>query len=334
MKIYEEVHTPFARACEHKLLSSIGKGVSKHKARQEAIEAGSKRKSSNLLHSDNTIDGYAEISTRYAKWMKEKHLDCTKLIVAHRRKYDHEYIQELIDSKTYSPATIKTYTAALAFLHSCTMDEVHDNRPVVHTKDATRNRNYTLEKYTSDLRYREKKGQTDVVDIMRLCWMTGMRKNEAEQVCPSNFHEENGRIVCHLSGNNNEKNVPEGERSVWTKGGRKRTIEILPKYYDELREILSRYLPDEKICPKTPGRIHVHGIRSFYACEMYQALARPIEEISKKERTMESGNWRSSRYVDADGYIWDRRALLQVSASMGHVRTSVIVESYLWRLKE
>lgn len=165
MKIYEEVHTPFARACEHKLLSSIGKGVSKHKARQEAIEAGSKRKSSNLLHSDNTIDRYAEISTRYAKWMREKHLDCTKLIVAHRRKYDHEYIQELIDSKTYSPATIKTYTAALAFLHSCTMDEVHDNRPVVHTKDATRNRNYTLDKYTSDLRYREKKGQTDVVDI-------------------------------------------------------------------------------------------------------------------------------------------------------------------------
>lgn len=52
MKIYDEVGTPFAKACQDKLSSSIAKGVSKHKAREEKVMAGSKRKSSGMLHAD------------------------------------------------------------------------------------------------------------------------------------------------------------------------------------------------------------------------------------------------------------------------------------------
>ena len=71
-----------------------------------------------------------------------------------------------------------------------------------------------------------------------------------------------------------------GEETVWTKGGRMRTIEILPKYNDVVHRILSFCAPNEKICPKIPDRIDVHGIRSMYACELYLEFARPIDMIN------------------------------------------------------
>ena len=61
-----------------------------------------------------------------------------------------------------------------------------------------------------------------------------------------------------------------------------RTIEILPKYNDVVHRILSFCDPDEKICPKIPDRIDVHGIRSMYACELYLAFARPIDTINPR----------------------------------------------------
>ena len=333
MKIYDEIRTPFAKACQDKLSSSIAKGTSKHQARAEKLQSGSERKSSGMLHSDRTIDGYADIAKRYARWMATEHPDCRKLIVAHKRHYDREYIQAQID-KGLKAATIKTYTAALAFLHKCNMDDVHSNRPMVRTQDATRSRSYSEATYNNQLCSRRKHGEDRVADIMQICRMTGLREDEAEQVRPFNFHLDQDRFICHLSGNNDSKNIGQGEQTVWSKGGRERTIEILPKYTGQLREILSRYETDERICSKIPDRIDVHGIRSMYACELYQAYARPVEEIPVKERTVENGKSCPSRYRDAQGMVWDRRALLRVSASLGHSRSSVVVASYLWRLRE
>lgn len=333
MNIFEKVGTPFARACENKMYEKIAKGVSKHEERAKKIQSGNMRKSSNLLHSDNTINGYCGVITRYAQWMAEKHPECRRLIVAHKRHYDREYIQEQIDAGK-KPATIKNYTAALAFLHKCPMNKIHNCRPVVKTQQATRSRGYSPEKYQNQLAYRQQQEQTRVADIMEICRMTGVRRDEAKQLRPSNFVFDGKQVVCHLSGNNNVSNKLGAEATVWTKGGRERTIEILPKYTNKLRNIIARYQANEKICSKIPERIDIHGIRSMYACEMYKACARPIERIPIRERTMENGKDCPSRYRDAQGMIWDRRALLRVSASLGHSRSSVVVENYLWRLRE
>lgn len=45
MNIAQVVPTRFAQACEQKLLSSLGKGISKHSERARNIAAGSKRMS-------------------------------------------------------------------------------------------------------------------------------------------------------------------------------------------------------------------------------------------------------------------------------------------------
>lgn len=333
MNITQAVPTRFAQACEQKMLSSIGKGVSKHIARAQNIAAGGERMSSDLLHSDDTINSYANCLTYYARWMDENHTDCNRLQIAHKCHYDREFIQHLIETNAYSPATIKLYTAALAFVHGCTMNQIHDNRPTVRAEDTTRSRSYTEEKYDNQLRYRFKYGPMAVAHIMQICRVTGLRRDEAEQIRPSNFGFDGKVYHCHLSGNPNRMKYPD-EKTVWTKGGRERTIDILPKYNTLLREILSSYQPDEKICSEIPDRIGVHGIRSMYACELYQAFARDISAISPTDRTMENGKSRPTRYRDSQGYTWDRDALLRVSASLGHNRSEVVVRHYLWRLRQ
>ena len=168
---------------------------------------------------------------------------------------------------------------------------------------------------------------------MQICRATGLRRDEAEQIRPSNFRFAGTHYVCHLSGNSDHLKFP-GEKTVWTKGGRIRTIEILSKYNDVLHQILSSYDPNEKICSKIPNRIDVHGIRSMYACELYLAFARPIAMIKPSDRTMEHDKSRPTRYRDSQGYVWDRAALLRVSASLGHNRSEVVVRHYLWRLRQ
>ena len=333
MNITQVVSTCFAQACAQKLLSSLGKGMSKHSERARNIAAGSERMSRNLLHSDDTINSYANCLTQYARWMKENHPDCHRLQIAKKRHYDHEFIQHLISTHAYAPTTIKQYAAALAFVHGCTMNQVHNARPTVRAEDATRSRSYTEEKFSRQLQYRLKHGPASVAAMMQICRATGLRRDEAEQVRSSNFHFTGTHYICHLSGNPDHLKFL-GEKTVWTKGGRMRTIEILPKYNDVVHRILSSCDPNEKICPKIPDRIDVHGIRSMYACELYLEYARPIDTIKPSDRTMEHGKSRPTRYRDQQGYTWDRNALLRVSASLGHNRSEVVVRHYLWRLRQ
>ena len=332
MDIYNNVKTPFAKACEHRLRSSIGKNVSKHRARAAAVQNGSKRQSSGLLHADTTINNYAKIAQNYTVWMKKNHPDCRRLLIAHKRHYDREFIQSLIDAGK-KPATIKTYTAALAFLHNCTMNEVHSERPVVRPKDATRCRTFSEETYNKQLTCRLNKKQYDVADIMQICRMTGLRKDEAQQICKENFLHTQDGWICHVTGSNKTHKLRRDESVVYTKGGRERTIEIIPQYESVLCEILSRAESGKPICPNIPNRVNIHGIRAMYAAELYQFYARPIEQISPNERTREKGRDLPSRYIDHQGKVWDRRALLKVSASLGHNRSEVVVQNYLWILR-
>lgn len=331
MNIKDSVGTAFSRACQDRLSSSIGKGISKHELRQEAISSGSERHSSGLLHADTTINNYAGIAARYAEWMKNTHPDCTRLKIAHRRKYDHEYIQSLID-RGLSPSTIKTYTAALSFLHNCTMKEIHSERPIVQPKDATRCRYYSEQVYQEQLSKCEKNRNENLATILRLCRITGLRKDEARQISPENFSWTKNGMLCHLTGTNKAHHLHPDESNVHTKGGRERTIEILPRYEAELIDILSHTEAHTPICPHIPNDVNIHGIRALYASEMYQAFARPIADIPVHERTMENGKDLPSRYVDKDGNTWDRRALLRTAASLGHSRSNVVVQSYLWIL--
>lgn len=72
----------------------------------------------------------------------------------------------------------------------------------------------------------------------------------------------------------------------------------------------------------------------MYACELYTRFARPIEKVYASERIEEKNQKVTARYRDLQGYVWDRRALLRVAYSLGYDYALILVQKYMWRLRE
>lgn len=275
------------------------------------------------IHSFNTYYQYLDICMKYATWLAEHHSNVQKLAYAHRRGYDREYIQEMID-RGLAASTVARTTAALAKLYRCHMNDIHDRRPERHYEDFTRSRGYNSEKYEQD---KEKFGE-----IVEICRATGVREIELEHLYPECFREDDkGKLYVHLDG-----------KKQHTKGGKTRDVVILERHQKRMREIISSCVPGKLICPKAPSHLDVHGIRSLYAMDYYDEIARPIEEIPPSERVRlkrpKIDNSRPNQIRTtapaiyqrrSDGRKFDRAAMLTVSESLGHSRVDVMVHSYL-----
>ena len=332
MDILSSVHTQFARACEDKLKT---KYCDKHNSdNRKAFKGDDQDKNSTELDRNLAYKIESRMAHDYAEWMKRKHPDCNRLILAHKQHFDREFIQEMINSKECTKK-INTYTRLLAFLHNCKPNDVHDLRPMACTQDSDVGRGYTLENYQRQLAYRQEHNNEREADMMRILLMTGLRRDEAEQIRPSNFGVKNGHMFCHLSGTDDLRNLTlPGECPVLTKLEKPRTVEILDKYKGELKNLLSRYDKNEIICKDLSKRIKTEGIRGMYACELYTRFARPIEKVYASERIEEKNKKVTARYRDLQGYVWDRRALLRVAYSLGYDYALILVQKYMWRLRE
>ena len=73
--------------------------------------------------------------------------------------------------------------------------------------------------------------------------------------------------------------------------------------------------------PKIPNGMDVHGYRREYANIYYKIVTRNVKEIPKEETYI----CRKDKY----GMVYDRKAMLTVSRSLGHNRIDVIAQSYL-----
>ena len=80
------------------------------------------------IHSYSTMSQYISISENFARWLEIHHPEVTKIQYAHKRHYDTEYIQMLIDAGK-APSTIARATSALAKLYRCSADDIHSGRP-------------------------------------------------------------------------------------------------------------------------------------------------------------------------------------------------------------
>ena len=282
--------------------------------------------SSPYIHSVETFDQYVYIDKQYAQWLAREHPEVTKLSYALRKGYAREYIQIMIDMG-YAPSTINRATCALAKLYRCHSNDIHDNRPRRCYIDFTRSRSYSEERYQQDvLKYFDKYGP-----IVEICRITGVRELELEHLRPECFRiNSKGQLYLHLNG-----------KAQNTKGGKTRDVVIIPANQDRMREILATLEPGKLICPIAPSHLDVHGIRSLYATDYYDDIARPIEDIPKDERLRRKHPKKdkkrgTTRYYDpgvyrrrSDGRKFDRKALLIVSRSLGHSREDVVVASYL-----
>ena len=275
------------------------------------------------IHSYSTMSQYISISENFARWLEIHHPEVTKIQYAHKRHYDTEYIQMLIDAGKV-PSTIARATSALAKLYRCSADDIHSGRPERRYEDFTRSRGYSEAQFEKDCR---KYG-----DLPSLLRAIGIREVELEHLYPECFKTDaDGNLFLHLDGHQQH-----------TKGGKTRDVVILECNQVMVREILSHYTPGELICPKAPSHLDIHGIRSMYAMDYYSAIARPItpelaaERIPLKHPKIDNSRPGQVR-TDApgtytrrsDGKVFDRAAMLVVSRSLGHNRVDVMAHSYL-----
>ena len=275
------------------------------------------------IHSYETYNQYKYECERYAAWLAVNYPDVQKLSYAFRKGYARKYIQTLID-RGLAASTIAHATSALAKLHGCRANDIHDKRPKRHYAEFTRSRGYNEKKYKADV---EKYGP-----IVELCRMTGVRECELKHLYKECFVEdEKGKIHLHLDG-----------KKQHTKGGRTRDVVILEENQEKIRALISSFEEGKLICPKAPSHLDIHGIRSMYATDYYNAIARDVKDIPATERIALKKPKKDRRRPNqvrtsapgvytrrSDGRSFDRSALLTVSESLGHSREDVVVHSYL-----
>ena len=171
--------------------------------------------------------------------------------------------------------------------------------PTRRRSDITRSR---TEK-AHDREFSEQRNQ-DVVDF---CKGTGLRKHELAKVKGKDVYTRNGKVYVHTKG----------------KGGKEREVEVLPEYQKHVLSCAKRVKSGELIFQKgqIKNRMDEHAYRREYAQKKYEQLARPVEELPRRER-----------YVcrkDKRGVVYDKKAMRKVSNNLGHERISVIAQSYI-----
>lgn len=217
------------------------------------------------------------------------------------RQYVARYMQHL--QQEYSAYTQKLVLSALCKLyneyptegHPFDLQEMPEAR---HRADIVRSRNVT----ERDLHFSEKNN----ADIVTFCCCTGLRRAELQQI-----------RGIDLDVNTNALMVYRG-----TKGGRMRIVPLCGS--DEEIETIRRLAAaagNDKVFEYIPSAMDVHHYRSVYCQRIYDQYARPLDKIPAADRYYCRN--------DKKGTVYDRKAMLQASKTLGHNRISVIAGHYL-----
>jgi len=260
-------------------------GEKKHLAKQQGT-------ASEGIYSWSTYRTYLAKSCAFVKWAKEHH-GCKTLTDA--RPYVDAYIQKYID-QNYSAWTQKTITSALAKLYGCSTKDFIKTQPR-HRSDITRSRMGKGKARFSECRNKE---------FVGFCKATGLRRHETETLKPENlgFDEATGRYMLI---------------NVKGKGGRLRDCPILSK---NAIERMKNTPIGQKVWPKIPHNPDIHSYRADYCKAVYSLHARPIAELSRKEK------YRCRK--ELRNVVYDKRAMLIASKALGHNRISVIAVNYIY----
>lgn len=151
-------------------------------------------------------------------------------------------------------------------------------------------------------------------DLILFASCTGLRKNkELRKLRGSDLViMDDGRYGVHV---------------LQGKGGLERFSHIVGTP-EEINAVVARMQAcgDTLVWPHIPHVVNIHNQRAHYACKVYKLYARPVSEIPREERYICRTDW--------TGIILDRKALAMASHETGHRRLSVIVESYLYPIKD
>ena len=247
------------------------------------------------IYSYKTFKNYMNKSAIFIRWIKENHPECCDLDEC--KKYVVEYINSLTH---YSNASKMTVRSALKKLYQ---EEFDVKIGCCRRADITRSRKPAAR----DKRFDEKKNW----ELVDFCRGTGLRNNKELQVLRGNMLEKFGDEYWLVG--------------VKGKGGKMRNVRVLPEYADTVVRLCLQ-AGENRVWPYVHSAADVHSYRADYAHLWYNKLARPIEEVPRRERYY--------CRMDKRGTIYDRKALLTVSRYLGHNRIQVMAHNYMWKSEE
>ncbi len=263
------------------------------------------------IYSYSTAKAYNREAQRFAEYVKEHSPQGRFTPLEAARGYARDYIAEQNARSDISAYTVKLERSALAKLFGCRAEELGSVKERSRA-DITRSRERTVtsEKTGKQIKnqstraghFSEKNHEREV----SFAKSTGLRRSEMEQVRGNQLVLRDGKAYIQLEGQQ-------------CKGGQPRELPVIGNV-DRVIEIM-REAGNEKVFDRVPAAMDVHHYRSQYATELYKSLARPIEQLDRKEKYFCRG--------DLKGVVYDRSAMLQTSEALGHHRISVIAEHYL-----
>lgn len=259
------------------------------------------------IYSWGTYRAYLQQCCQFVRWCKQQaRQDGSRQprVLEDCRQYVVRYMEHL-QLQGYSAYTQKLILSALCKLYDEYPTEgrpfeLPDAQPQQERRraDITRSRK-SVER---DRHFSEERN----ADIVTFCRCTGLRRAELTQI-----------RGIDLDINTNTLMVYRG-----TKGGKVRIVPVVGST-EEIKTVrcLAAAAGDKKIFDHISSAMDVHHYRSVYCQRVYDQYARPLEQIPQKDRYY--------CRLDKKGVIYDKRAMLQASRTLGHNRISVIAGHYL-----
>lgn len=299
-------HDEIERMYQHGAGSHRQKHLDKHDEEhgQEAMD--------NSIYSRKTGSDYRDNWNRYCDAMRDADFRVDghrPRTLAEAAQYMPYYLKELesrpgrFGSDHLSAWTVRAYFAAPAKVLGLSASDY--NLPSRYRDDVQRSRgNHQTADFSLEKNW-------DLVEFQRC---VGARHfKELTQITGRDLVYIDGHPCIHVHG----------------KGGRERDIPITGRP-DEVQRVVDRLQAagSSAVWPadSIPKHYDVHADRAYYACKVYLEHARPLEDLHWKEKHYCRGQLK--------GLVYDKAAMEVASQALGHSRTSVIAESYLWRLEE
>lgn len=244
------------------------------------------------VFSYGTMNKYVQVTKDFCRFCEsqEKGLRYTKDVI----KYVNPYLQSLKD-KGMSGWTQQTHRSALSKLFGkdyCTIELDQKKRCDIKRSrfDVPNARHFSVKNNE---------------ELINFCQHTGLRRTELESLKPEQLFYKNGQAFLKVKG----------------KGGKVRDALILENDQRVIDRI-NNTKKNELVWGKVHSAANIHGYRGDYAKSLYQSVSRPLEDLNRNEIYYCRGDKRGDRY--------DKKAMLEVSRSLGHNRIDVIANNYLY----
>lgn len=247
--------------------------------------------SQNYIYSWETYHSYLKHCCYFVKWCKENH-GCKT--IEQCKVYAPEWMKTREHLSVY---TQKMEASALVKLYGCTLEELNIHTAARQRKDITRSRN-TVKR---DRHFSE----SNHAELVAFCRATGLRRAELQALRGTALYQDRSGYYLHITSG--------------SKGGRERYAPIIGDKDLVIR--LCKQAGDGKVFEKVPSGADIHSYRRDYATAIYQQHARPLEQLTAKEKYYCRG--------DRNGEVFDRAAMRIASNALGHGRIEVIAGHYL-----